>query len=196
MVSRELSREFKNKLTPTLLKKIEKELFFGNGMSIKLSMEHFEIFHNILKKFYIGELNQFEKDCLKKIIQTTKSNKKHEIKIIDQQLAEKIINFYGDPESRKIIQCMMGKNQTISEILKFSKVLKSPGYRKIENLLLEGLILESGKISTNNKRVSQYKSIFDELNATINQQGLFVEGVINSHNFNESSIVKMGLFDN
>ena len=99
-------------------------------------------------------------DCIEKIIQVSKSKNNYDIKIIDKKLSEKIINFYGDEESRKIIQCIMGQAETISEILKKSGVLKSPGYRKIENMLLEGLIFESGKIVSKNKRVSKYTCIF------------------------------------
>jgi len=55
----------------------------------------------------------------------------------------------------------MGKSKTIPEILETSGVLKSPGYRKIENLLLNGLILESGKIITKRKRIFQYSCIFE-----------------------------------
>ena len=85
---------------------------------------------------------------------------------------------------------------SVSELLKISEVLKSPAYRKTENLLLDGLILESGKILKNNKRVSQYFCIFDEVHAIIKNNELVVEGIICSSIFNQSSITKTGLFSN
>ena len=60
LVSRELSFEIKSRLEENILKKIEKELFFGNGMSIKLAMEHFEKFHSVLKKFSNMDFRKFE----------------------------------------------------------------------------------------------------------------------------------------
>lgn len=195
LISRDLSLEFKNQLDENVLTKLEKELFFEHGMSIKLSIEHFEKFHNVLKTISSIELEEFEKNCINKIIQVSKTKNNYNVKISSQKLSEKIFNFFGDPESRAILMSLMGKSLTISEILKISKVLKSPAYRKIENLLLDGLILESGKIFKNNKRVSQYFCVFDEVHAVIQNNKLVLGGTVNPINFKQSSITKTGLFD-
>ena len=146
LIARDLSLEIKNQLDETILTKLERELFFKHGMSIKLSIEHFEKFHNALKKYPNIDLKKFEEDCIKKIIQVSNSANKYFIKIVNPRLSKEIFDFYGDPQSRQILSCMMGKSLTVSKILKNSKVLQSPAYRKIENLLLSGLILESGTI--------------------------------------------------
>ena len=195
LVSTDLSLEIKNNLDHNALKKLERELFFEHGMSIKLSIEHFKNFHEMLKKNSDIDLAKFEKDCIEKIIQVSKSNNNYKVKIISKKLSEKIFNFFGDPESRTILLCMMNKGQTITEIQKNSGILKSPTYRKIENLLLDGLILESGKILKNNKRVSQYRCIFDEVHAVIGEKKLKLEVILSAKRFNESSIAKLGLFD-
>jgi hypothetical protein len=196
LIARDLSLEFKNQLDDNILKKLEKKLFFEYGMSIKLSIEHFEKFHEILKNISSIELEEFEKNCINKIIQVSKIANNYNVKIINQKLSEKIFDFYGDPETRSILMSLMGKSLTISEILKISKVLKSPAYRKIENLLLDGLILESGKIFKDNKRISQYFCIFDEVHLVIKKNKSVVEGIVNPINFKQSSFTKTGLFDN
>jgi hypothetical protein len=196
LIARDLSLEFKNQLDDNILKKLEKKLFFEFGMSIKLSIEHFEKFHEILKNISSIELEEFEKNCINKIIQVSKIANNYNVKIINQKLSEKIFDFYGDPETRSILMSLMGKSLTISEILKISKVLKSPAYRKIENLLLDGLILESGKIFKDNKRISQYFCIFDEVHLVIKKNKSVVEGIVNPINFKQSSFTKTGLFDN
>ncbi len=195
LISRDLSCEIKTKLDKNILKELERELFFEHGMSIKLSIEHFKNFHEMLKKNSDLDLAKFEKDCINKIIQVSKSNNNYKVKIISKKLSEKIFNFFGDPESRSILLCMMNKGQTVAEIQKNSGILKSPTYRKIENLLLDGLILESGKILKNNKRVSQYRCIFDEVHAVIREKKLKLEVIFSAKIFNESSIAKSGLFD-
>lgn len=195
LVSRYLSQEIKNQLPADVLRKTEKELFFSHGMSIKLSIEHFDEFHNVLKKVSSLDLKTFEKDCIKKIIQVRKSKYDFKVKILNKKLLDKIFNFYGDPESRKILFCIMGKTHTVSEILKDSGILKSSAYRKIENLLLDGLIFESGKVIVGSKRVSQYTCIFDEFRATMMKNRLTIECVVNSTNFNKSSIAQTGLFE-
>jgi hypothetical protein len=196
LISRALSLEIKKNLNPNILKNLEKKLFFEHGMSIKLSMGHFDNFQNILKNTSDIETEYFEKNCIDKIIQVSKTKNNYIIKIIDKKLSEKILDYFGDPETRKILMSLMGTSLTISEILKISNVLKSPAYRKIENLLLDGLILESGKILKNNKRVTQYFCIFDEVNIIIKINEFVIEGTINSRIFNQSSIAQTVLISN
>ena len=57
------------------------------------------------------------------------------------------------------------------------------------------MILESGKILRNNKRVSQYRCVFDEIHAVMGDKKITLEATINAKRFNESSITKLGLFD-
>ena len=196
LISRNLSEEFKDNLDHNILQQLEKQLFFDHGMSIKLSIENFENFHNVLKNISSIDLETFEKSCMDKIIKVSRSKNNYVVKITNEKLSEKILDYFGDPESRGILMSIMGKSLTVSEILKISNVLKSPAYRKIENLLLDGLILESGKILKNNKRVSQYFCVFDEIHIIIKNKELVVEGIITPNVFNQSSITKTGLFNN
>ena len=191
LISRTLSEEIKKKIEKNLLNKIERELFFEHGMSIKLSIEHCDKLHNVLKKNLTIDVKQFEKDCLKKIIQLNKTDNNYTIKIIDSKLSEKILDFYGDAETRKILQSVMDKSKTISQILSSSKVLKSPAYRKIENLLLAGLLIESGMILKNTKRISRYRCVFQKIIVKIIDDGIDLEGHVDAKIFKESSLVKM-----
>jgi len=63
-----------------------------------------------------------------------------------------ILELFGEAETRKIISTLLENEYTIPQILKESKVPKISGYRKIENLLLHGLIIESGKILSESKK--------------------------------------------
>ncbi len=68
LISTALSIEIKKKLGIDMLKKVERELFLEHGMSIKLSIEHFQKFINVLKKNANFDITKFEKDCINKII--------------------------------------------------------------------------------------------------------------------------------
>ena len=193
LISRYYSNAIKDNLESELLSKLERDLFFQNGMSIKLAIENFDIFQSVLKTHYKNNTSELEKTCFDKIFNIDKSGDKYSLTINDQELAGKILDYYGDPETRKILSCIMGKKLTVSEILSKSKVLKSPAYRKIENLLLDGLIWESGKILTKNKRVSQYSCIFDKVQISMNGNNLEVKCIISKKNLESSSVYKSSL---
>ena len=84
-------------------------------------------------------------------------------KIIDQKLIELILELSGDSETRKIFICLFDNELTIPQILNESKVPKTSGYRKIENLIINGLILESGRVLSESKRISKYRCVFDKI---------------------------------
>lgn len=72
LISDVLSKEIKKKMDLDTLKKVERELFLDHGMSIKLSIEHFQKFTNILKKNSHIDVKRFEKNCIDKIIKVKK----------------------------------------------------------------------------------------------------------------------------
>ncbi len=193
LISRYYSSEIKDTLEPETLSKLERDLFFQNGMSIKLAIEHFDAFQSVLKNHYKNNISELEKTCFDKIFTLGKSGEKYTLTITNSELAEKIFDYYGNSESRKILSCIMGKKLTVSEILSTSGVLKSPAYRQIENLLLDGLIWESGKILTKNKRVSQYSCIFDKVEISMNGKNLEVKGIVSRKNLESSSVYKNSL---
>lgn len=53
LIATSLSTEIKKSLNLDVLKKVERELFLEHGMSIKLSVEHFQKFRSVLKKIPI-----------------------------------------------------------------------------------------------------------------------------------------------
>ncbi len=193
LISRYYSSEIKDTLEPETLSKLERDLFFQNGMSIKLAIENFDVFQSVLKNHYKNNISELEKTCFDKIFTLGKSGEKYTLTITNSELAEKIFDYYGNSESRKILSCIMGKKLTVSEILSTSGVLKSPAYRQIENLLLDGLIWESGKILTKNKRVSQYSCIFDKVEISMNGKNLEVKGIVSRKNLESSSVYKNSL---
>jgi len=196
LISRYLANEIKHQLKSSALKKIEKDLFFIHGMSMKLSIENFKTLHDLLRSFPELDSKNLEKTCIKKIILVNKINNDYSIKIIHPKLLTKIIDYVGDPESRKLLSSIMGRGLTIPEILAETKILKSPAYRKIENMLLDGVILESGKILSNNKRVSRYRCLFKEIKLDIGQSSFEIEIMMDKKDLESSSVFKYGVLEN
>lgn len=195
LISRYLANEIKSNLKTNILKKLERDLFFIHGMSIKLSIENFDTFHNLLKNFPDIESRAFEKICLDKVVKIKKSNNDYTLKIINTKLLNKIFDYFGDKESRKLLLSIMGSNLTIPEILTKTKILKSPAYRKIENMLLDGMILESGKILSKTKRVSQYRCLFNEITFSIGNNKFEANILIKKNDLESSSIFRFGVIE-
>ncbi len=79
---------------------------------------------------------------------------------------------------------------TIPQILKESKVPKTSGYRKIENLIINGLIIESGKVLSESKKISKLQCIFQEIKLDIKKERIIVSGIISKKMFEKSTCMK------
>jgi hypothetical protein len=101
-----------------------------------------------------------------------------------------ILELFGEIESRKIISCLLENEYTIPQILKESKVPKTSGYRKIENLILNGLLIESGKILSESKKISKLRCVLQEIKLDIKKGKIEITGVISKKMFEKSSSMK------
>ncbi len=90
LIALALSTKMKKEMGIDILKKVERELFLEHGMSIKLSIEHFQKFTKTLKKNSNLDVDKFEKDCIDKIVKVKKTDDKYIITIVDKDLANLI----------------------------------------------------------------------------------------------------------
>ena len=190
LISDALSTEIKKKINLDVLKKVERELFLEHGMSIKLSIEHFHKFTSVLKKNSNVNVKKFERECINRIIKIKKNNDKYILTIIDSNLSNLVLELFGDTETRKIISSLLEKEFTIPQILKESRVPKTSGYRKIENLIINGIIIESGKILSESKKIFKLQCIFQEINLDMKKEKIIVKGVVSQKMFEKSTSMK------
>jgi len=191
LISTSLSKIIKNKLNSDERKNLERKLFLEHGMSIKLSIEHFHKFSKTLKNISNINIKKFENECINEIIKIKKIDEDYSIKIIDQKIKNLILESCGDAETRSILICLFDNELTIPQILKESGVPKTSGYRKIENLIINGLILESGKILSESKRISKYRCVFDEIKVGMKKNDIMIQAVINKKIFDESTSINI-----
>ena len=190
LIATSLSTEIKKSMDLDVLKKVERELFLEHGMSIKLSVEHFQKFLSVLKKNSNLDVKKFEKDCVNKILKVKKRDDKYSVTIINSELSDLILELFGESETRKIISTLLENEYTIPQILKESKVPKTSGYRKIENLILHGLIIESGKVLSESKKISKLQCVFQEIKLDIKKEKITVSGSISQKMFEKSTSMK------
>ena len=190
LISTALSIEIKKKLGIDMLKKVERELFLEHGMSIKLSIEHFQKFTNVLKNNSNFDITKFEKDSINKIIKIKKREHDYNVTIVDTELSDLILELFSDSEARKIISSLLENEYTIPQVLKESKVPKTSGYRKIENLIINGLIIESGKVLSESKKISKLQCVFQEIKLDIKKEKIIVNGIVSKKMFEKSTSMK------
>ena len=80
--------------------------------------------------------------------------------IINHNLRDLILELFGEVETRKIISVLLENEYAIPQILKESKVPKTSGYKKIESLILHGLVIESGKVLSKSKKYQSFNVFF------------------------------------
>ena len=190
LISSALSTEIKKRVDLDTLKKVERELFLEHGMSIKLSIEHFQKFLSVLHKHSNLDVKKFEKECLNKIIKVKKREEKYVITIIDQKLTDLILDLFGEIETRKIISSLLENEYTIPQVLKESKVPKTSGYRKIENLIINGFIIESGKVLSESKKISKLQCVFQEIKLDVKKEKVVISGIVSKKLFEKSTSMK------
>ena len=191
LISTSLSHIIKKKLNLDERKNLERKLFLEHGMSIKLSIEHFHKFRETLKNISNIDKKKFENECINEIIKIKKIDNNYSIKIIDQKLRDLILELCGDIETRKILICIFDNDLTIPQILKEFKVPKTSGYRKIENLIINGLIVESGKILSESKRISKYRCVFNEIKIVLKKNDIMIQAMIHKKIFDESTSINI-----
>ena len=191
LISFSLSDKMKKRMGIDNLKKVERELFLEHGMSIKLSIEHFDKFRKVFKKKSDLDINEFEKKCIDWIIKLQKIKEKYFLKIVDNHLSNLILEAFGDSETRKIILALLENEYTIPQILKESKIPKTSGYRKIENLLINGLLIETGKVLSESKKISKIQFIFQKFTMDIHHDSVKIDGVISKKIFEKSTSMKL-----
>jgi len=190
LISGALSTEIKKKMDLDVLKKVERELFLDHGMSIKLSIEHFQKFTHVLKNNSNIDVKRFERDCINKIIKVKKRDERYNVTIVNTCVTDLILELFSESETRKIISALLENEYTIPQILKESKVPKTSGYRKIENLIINGLIIESGKVLSESKKISKLQCVFQEIKLDIKKEKITVNGIVSKKMFEKSSSMK------
>lgn len=191
LISSSLTHIIKNKLNSDVLKNLERKLFLEHGMSIKISIENFGKFDKTLKSILDSDVKKFENECIDQVIKIKKLDNVYSVKIIDQKLINLILESIGDQETRRILNCLFDNELTIPQILDESKVPKTSGYRKIENLIINGLIFESGKISNESRMIFKYKCIFDEIKILMKKNVVIIHGIINKKIFDKSTSINI-----
>jgi len=162
-----LEQIIQKNLGETTFRSIQNRLFEKYGISITQSIKEFEKLDSVLTEFFGSGAKGLEKKFLDSVcsIKSKEDRIEKRFTILNPSINQSILNAFSDDEMSKILNASIGEPWTISEILERLDIPKTSGYRKINLLIDEGLLVNTGHEYTENRRtVYKYKSLFDNVN--------------------------------
>jgi hypothetical protein len=173
LFSTSLEKIILDNLGKSTFNRIQDRLFEKYGISITTSMEEFEKIDSVLREFFGAGAEGLEKKFLDNIcsIKSKKDKIEKRFTITEPTISKSILQAFSDEEMSKILNASIGEPWTASEILEKLNIPKTSGYRKINLLIEQGLLVKTGYDLTENRRkVDKYKSLFDNVNIDFNNK--------------------------
>lgn len=162
-----LEKIIRENLGDVTIHKIQERLFEKFGISITQAIMEFDKLDFVLREFFGNGAEGLEKKFLDSIcsIKSEKDKAEKRFTISDSEISESILKAFSDSEMSKILNASIGEPWTITDILAKLDIPKTSGYRKINFLIEEGLLIKIGtEMTANRRKIDKYKSLFDNVN--------------------------------
>jgi hypothetical protein len=193
LLAQALESIIKEKLGEQTLKKIEQRLKERYSIGISDAIKDFHIFDATLREFFGTGADTMEEELKERLISLNASAKGRQwFTIENKDLANLILESYGDREKRLILQTALKSPNVILEILEECQIPKSSGYRLISELVDNGLLTEAGSAKTSDgKTVNKYTALLEKIKVEITGEGESVQVLLKENILEESSIYKI-----
>lgn len=178
LIGKSLGDVIKGNLGQSTLEKIEQRLFEKYGTSFIQASHDFSKLDAVLREFFGDGAEGVEKQLLHNIMimEQNKMENKEWVTIGDPQINKIILEAIGDDDKKNILNAVLDKSKIISEILEICNIPQTSGYRKINNLIKNGLLAVNGYETTSDgKSVNKYQSIFENIQIRIEKNKVVVE---------------------
>jgi len=189
-----VQRTIKENLGEKTIEKIEQRLFEMYGVNLTQAIKDFHKFDSVLREFFGDGADGLEAKLLHGIVETEKTKddvKIDWITIQDQNFAKIFLEALGDPDKKAILNSVIGKPLIVAEILKICKMPQTSGYRKINSLIKDGLLIQSGQYMTaDRKKITKYEAIFRNINIKIEKNSVRIKTQMKERVLIESSILR------
>ena len=188
-----LRKQIEENLGVEKLKKIEQRLIERHGMNMVQAVKDFHKLDSVLREFFGVNADEIETKSLLKVIELERTEKKEEwITIQDQELSKIFLDTLGDKDKKKILGTVLNKSLIVSDILKESKIPQTSGYRKINSMILNGILISNGfELSKDNKKIKKYETVFQNIKMDIQENGMIVKIQLKKHLLRNSTIFQI-----
>ena len=147
----------------------------------------------MLREFFGEGAKGLEKKFLENSCKLKLKNKNGDwLKIKDDNIIKLIIETFGDVDKSNILNAVCEDSKIISDILQETKLSQTSGYRKINSLINDGLLVEDGFVSLyDTRKVMKYGALFNNIKINIIKNKSSVLVRMMRPNFNGSTILQI-----
>ena len=193
LLANSLNKTIRDYLGEKSIHAIEKRLFEKYGISITQAILEFHKLDEILREFFGEGAKDLEKKFLENSCKLKSKNKNEEDIIIkDERIIKTIIEALGDNDKSKILNAVGEDAKIISDILQETKLPQTSGYRKINSLINNGLLIEDSFITMQDTRkVMKYRTLFDNIKINIVKNKISILVQMKRPNFNGSTVLQI-----
>ena len=190
LLSKSLDSVIRENLGARTVQKIENRLVEKYGITLTESIEQFQKLDSVLREFFGSSADGLENKFLRNVCEIKVMDGEKHVYIENSSLTKIILESFGDDDKKKILGVINGESLIISEIIEKCNIAQTSGYRKINSLIDDGLLVPSGYISTSDgKKVTKYRSIFNNINIEIVKNKINVSLYLPKADFDASSIL-------
>ncbi len=188
-----LRKSIEENLGKETLNKIEQRLEERHGLGLDQAIKDFHKLDSVLREFFGADADGLEQKFLKNIVSIKKSEQSHSnwVQIKDEELSKIILESFADSDKRLIIGSVMDESLIISDITRKCQIPQTSGYRKINFLINNGLLVSSGfELTQDGKKVKKYETIIENVIMKIVKNSVSVKIQLKKSLLNKSSILQ------
>ncbi len=188
-----LRKQIEENIGAEKLEKIEQRLIERHGMSMVQAVKDFRKLDSVLREFFGANADEIETKSLLNVIELERTEKKEKwVTIQDQGLSKIFLDTLGDEDKKKILGTVLNKSLIVADILKESKIPQTSGYRKINSIILNGILISNGfELSNDNKKIKKYETVFQNIKMDIQENGMMVKIQLKKHLLTNSAIFQI-----
>lgn len=190
LLVKSLDTTIRENLGDRTIKKIENRLSEKYGISLSQSIEEFQKLDVVLREFFGPSTDGLEKKFLRGVCEIKLLDGENWVLIENPELTKTILESFGDDDKKKILSALNGDSLIVSQILEKCKIPQTSGYRKVNALINDGLLVPSGYIAApDGKKITKYRSIFDNIKIDILKDKIVITLHLPKEDFKSSSIL-------
>lgn len=188
-----LRKSIEENLGKATLNKIEERLMERHGLGLVQAIKNFHKFDSVLREFFGAGADGLEQKFLQKIVKVEKSKQTDSnwIHMKDPDLSRIFLESFADQDKKAILGSVMDTPLIIAKILETCNIPQTSGYRKINFLINNGLLVANGfELANDGKKIKKYETIFDNVKVDIVKNDIAVKVQLKNTLLNDSSILQ------